>query len=284
MGVDSQALRFLLLCKGSVSFERVLMLGRQSCPVAHDELRSALFQIAKPGDDVADVFKSIRDSGFVEPLFHFLGATAIESMDLSSYEGATVLHDLNRPVPDHLKEKFSCVFDAGTLEHIFNFPTAVRNTMEMVAIGAHFVGITPCNNFAGHGFYQFSPELLYRVFSEANGFAVEEMIVCEAWRGAPLYRAVDPDKFGRRVELVNSRPTHIMVRARRTRRADIFQAQPQQSDYTSMWVNHGATVPRPRRLLKVRGIARLAPEPLKKLLRPLAIKLRPFRSAAFSKI
>jgi hypothetical protein len=49
--------------------------------------------------------------------------------------------------------------------------------MNVVSIGRHFVAVTTANNFMGNGFYQFGPELYYRILSEENGFLVEEMIL-----------------------------------------------------------------------------------------------------------
>jgi len=107
--------------------------------------------------------------------------------------------------------------------------------MEMVRVGGHFVEIVPANNYMGHGFYQFSPELYYRVLSPENGFQVEDMWLAEIAKGAPWYRVADPKFVGHRVELVNYNPTYIMVVARRVTGAEIFKATPQQSDYVSMW-------------------------------------------------
>ena len=40
----------------------------------------------------------------------------------------------------------------------------------MLTVGGSIFVNTPANNMMGHGFYQFSPELMYRIFAEANGF------------------------------------------------------------------------------------------------------------------
>ena len=53
---------------------------------------------------------------------------------------------------------------------IFNFPVAIRNLMRMAKVGGQVFLTTPANNFCGHGFYQFSPELAYRIFALENGF------------------------------------------------------------------------------------------------------------------
>jgi hypothetical protein len=137
---------------------------------------------------------------------------------LSPYEGATHLHDLNQPVDDALRCAYSAVVDGGSLEHIFNFPVAIRNCMEMVRVGGHFLAISPANNFMGHGFYQFSPELFYNVFSRDNGYEVVRLLICEVRRGARWYVVRDPGAVRKRVTLTNSVPVHLLVVARRTGR------------------------------------------------------------------
>jgi len=120
--------------------------------------------------------------GWADGLFRHLGAKELVSIDASGWEGATVVHDLNRPVPPDLLDRFTVVIDSGTLEHVFDFPTAIRNCMQMVRVGGHLLLMTPSNNEAGHGFYQFSPELLFRALSPAYGYSVVEMLLLEPGR------------------------------------------------------------------------------------------------------
>ena len=90
----------------------------------------------------------------------------------------------------------------------------------------------------GHGFYQFSPELYFRVFSEENGFSFENMFIAEGSFGmVPWHIVKDPQQIGRRVELVNDVQTYLLVIARRTKMVPIFKVWPQQSDYAAAW--HG---------------------------------------------
>jgi hypothetical protein len=158
---------------------------------------------------------------------------------------------LNLPIPEALKNRYTVVFDGGTLEHVFDFPTAMRNAMEMVEIGGHFLGITPTNNYMGHGFYQFSPELFYRVLSADNGFEIKEMIAVEQRPGARWKSVKDPELIKRRVTLVNRTPTLLIVLAQRIELRPIFAVTPQQSDFVSAWNEPAAeTKPRTKRLLK----------------------------------
>src|SRR6185295_9992131 len=128
-------------------------------------LSSAAFRTAGP------------DTLYAEPLFHALGARKVFALDASAFEGAQVVHDLNLPIGPDLQEKFDLVYDGGTLEHVFNFPVALKNCMQLVRPGGQLILHTVTNNYCGHGFYQFSPELFFRALSPENGFEMERMVL-----------------------------------------------------------------------------------------------------------
>ena len=241
MGFDVQGVRFLLHARhAGVQFARTAMIGRQELLLHSRALREILKSFGMPADD-AEVRRILTEGdGYGEPLLRLLGAEQICSIDASPYEEASVVHDMNLPVPDTFRNSFSVVIDAGTLEHIFNFPTAIQNCMEMVQVGGHLLLMTPTNNFMGHGFYQFSPELFFRVCSAENGFEVVKAILCEVDPGSPWYAIVDPSKAQRRVELVNSRRTYLLIQARKVQQVPILSVAPQQSDYAVLWQEPGS--------------------------------------------
>jgi hypothetical protein len=112
----------------------------------------------------------------------------------------------------------------------------------MLQLGGHFIQVNEANNFMGHGFWQLSPEMIYRAMSPANGFEVRAVLLHEVVPGGSWHLAADPDKVGDRVELCNSRPTYVMTIAQRTAIKEIFATAPQQSDYVADW--KGARRPR----------------------------------------
>jgi SAM-dependent methyltransferase len=116
------------------------------------------------------LFDSTNKFPYAESLFKHFGAVTVDAIDYSDYEGANIIHDMNLPIPDSLKNKYDCVWDGGTLEHVFNYPIAIKNCMEMVKTGGHLILETPGNNQYGHGFYQFSPELFFSLLDRHNGF------------------------------------------------------------------------------------------------------------------
>lgn len=236
MGLDTNGTRFLLAAKeAGVDFSQFAMIGRQKMHILSKDLKILLDGFGYKLN-VAEVDGLLtEDNRFAEPFIRVLGGDKVVSFDASSYENATYIHDMNVPVSAEFKDKYSAVLDGGSLEHVFNFPIAIKNCMEMIKVGGHYLGITPVNNFMGHGFYQFSPELYYRVFSEQNGFKVENMVIFEDKPGAPWQTLTDPEVLRKRVELVNSIPTYILIHAVKLKEKNIFETVPQQSDYSAAW-------------------------------------------------
>ena len=212
-----------------VHFGRTMTLGRQEVFVEPERIR-AMARAQGIGTE-GELEALDRAGGFAEPFLKLLGAERIDSIDASDYEGAGIIHDLNVPVPADLHGKYSCVFDGGTIEHVFNFPNAIKSCMDMLEVGGHYIGITPANNHMGHGFYQFSPELFYRLFAAENGFEMRTMLVRSA---SEWYEVADPKALRERTELVNAVPVTLFLIARKNRQVEAFQT-PQQSDYFNAW-------------------------------------------------
>lgn len=232
MSLDTASVMFLCAAKSrGVDFTRTAMIGRQSLCPDPATLRRVLSVLGVNHN--AQEF--LRENSYSERFFSLLGAKEITSIDYSSYENASVIHDMNAPVPDDLKERFSVVHDGGTIEHVFNIPQAFKNCMEMVEIGGHFIQVNVANNFLGHGFWQFSPELLFRALSPANGYQIEAVLLHEVVPGGAWYAVSDPDEVHSRVQLRNYVPTYILTIAKRIARAAIFDPPPLQSDYVVHW-------------------------------------------------
>lgn len=173
---------------------------------------------------------------FADPVLKAFGIARLEHMDVFRDEGATIVHDLNLPVPENLRNQFDVVLDNGTLEHVFNVPQALQNCADLCAVSGHVVIMAPANNYCGHGFFQFSPELFYRTFSPANGFSDARVQLLEygiMGRNVPV---VDPAQTKSRLEFINSCQVIMMGVARKVRDKRPFWTEwPQQSDYVVYW-------------------------------------------------
>src|SRR5262249_9820549 len=98
------------------------------------------------------------------------------------------------------------------------------------------------NNWCGHGFYQFSPELFYRALTPENGMTLVDLFVADA-SGRRTYRVVDPASAGERVQLWSGEPIYMLVPAQREAVRPIFQIAPQQADYVHEWRDRAVRKP-----------------------------------------
>lgn len=236
MGFDAATVEFLLSARrAGLCMDRVLTIGRQGLHVSEAELAAILRRYGSDPSQAGALLTG--DRGFVEPLLKFLGAGSVDSLDFSAYEAATMLHDMNAPLPDALRERYSLVVDGGSLEHVFYYTTGLKNCMEAVECGGHLVTITPANNLLGHGFYQLSPELFFRALSPANGFEIVRAALFETPWKRVWYQVADPEQVRSRVELAGGGPAYLLVCAKRVDICKIFEQTPQQSDYVTLWTH-----------------------------------------------
>ena len=233
MGVGSQGLQFALFAKRKgVNFNRTIMIGRQNHYLDASTLCDMFKRFSLPMTD-KEAHLALRDA-YAEGLFRHLGATTVDSIDASDYEGASIIHDLNAPVPIDLHLKYNCVVDFGSLEHIFNLPGALKNETDLLEEGGHLLIITPANNFMGHGFYQFSPELFFNYLSK-NGFSDIEIYMIH-YRYLPyFFRVSEPQEIGGRVELVNNEPVQMGILARKVEHRSQTQFPIQSDYYHTFW-------------------------------------------------
>src|SRR4051812_28871540 len=237
VGLQGAHLAFMALRRGAM-YRSTLTIGRQKLFMAEEH--RAFFRTQVPRLDDYRI-TSILTHEYAEDLFIALGAEIVDSIDASAYEGATIISDLNQPIRDDLKKRYSVVIDFGTLEHIFNVPVALKNCIDMLDIEGWYIYCGPCNNMMGHGFYQFSPELFFNFLSH-NGFADIEVFVC-LYNDPIFFKVTDPRDYGGRIELVNDEPVAICVLARKITHF-VKAVYPIQSDYyEALWrrINPGPT-------------------------------------------
>jgi len=158
-------------------------------------------------------------------------------LDYSKYAEATIIHDLNQPIPKNLHSRYETLIDGGSIEHIFNFPQCIMNYKNLIKDKGNLFICTVANNYLGHGFYQFSPELFFRIFDTNYGFKLETLVLhTHPFPGVEMGGRTqgvlvnDPMQVGSRVGLVNNHPVHLLLYARKISSKSIA-ANPIQSDY-----------------------------------------------------
>jgi SAM-dependent methyltransferase len=109
--------------------------------------------------------------------FRAIGFASSASADIDASEGADYTFDFNRAeTPADLIGRFDVVLNGGTLEHVFNAPSAFAHVTRLLKPDGVAIHVTPCNNWVDHGFYQFSPTLLFDYYRSAGFDAVESAL------------------------------------------------------------------------------------------------------------
>ena len=242
MGLNASKINMLLEAKqDGVNFFHTLTLGKQIINLTKSEYKSVCRRYNfKCNKDSIDEF--IAQEYADQFICNILNIDKLSIMDISDYEGAQIIHDLNFDIPVQLEKKYDVVIDGGTLEHIFNFPVAISNCMKMVKEGGSIFIFSMSNNHCGHGFYQFSPELFFRLFQPEYGFDIKSVVLMKhPFPGAELskkqecYRVEDPAILGRRSTLVTKSPLGIMVHAKKIEHKNFVESFPIQSDYAKIF-------------------------------------------------
>lgn len=172
MGLLAPTMKWIYMAKlkYKINFDHMLTLGRQYCEPLEWKKAEKQLRNMNNGQPL-----TIQQDGYTENFWRWLGSKKTDFLDYSDYEGANIVWDLNQPIPNQFREKYSVVVDGGTMEHVFNYPQAIKNAMEMVEVGGHLILLTPADGWCGHGFYQFSPCLFWDLLNETNGYSVLEI-------------------------------------------------------------------------------------------------------------
>jgi SAM-dependent methyltransferase len=170
VGLNWPAMALLLREHQEAPFEGpVLLLGRQNLDVTYQGLLELLPR-AGVTPAVAEGAANQRTGLATDTdFFRLLGVGEVSALDVSAFEGADIVADLNYPVDASLHGRFGLIFDGGTAEHVFDTRQCFMNVANMLRPGGRVIHSSPVNNHVNHGFYQFSPTLFFDYYA-ANGF------------------------------------------------------------------------------------------------------------------
>lgn len=220
MGIDLHVFNFLRFASKRQPFGCVATIGRQGMLLSKSRL--ARLTKSKPGE----YFGS-----YCEPLLMgYFGASSVQSFDNSDYERATFITDMNKPLM--IEARFDTVIDGGCIEHIYNVVQALKNVSQMCSEGGQILHILPANNFCGHGFWQFSPEVFFSLYSETHGYSETQVFLADLAVERFWYEVKKPEN-GQRANVTSSTPVYALVRTRKT--STVSHDNVQQSDYVHTW-------------------------------------------------
>src|ERR1700688_2793850 len=147
--------------------DAVRMLERESVPLRKDyssEIDEATATNRKPG--------FITDRAF----FSMFSNAKIMALDVSAYEGAEIVHDLNAPLPDRYRGVADFILNGSCMDNLFDPASAIKSMSKMLRPGGrvfHFEHGTPVNN----AMLCYSPEWFFGFYA-INDYADCQIFVC----------------------------------------------------------------------------------------------------------
>jgi hypothetical protein len=205
-----------------------------------------------------------KEKGYVSDVTFFcsLGFDNVDSLDHSDYENCSIVHDLNKAVPDALWAQYDVVMDTGTSEHIFDFPEVLANYHRMLKVGGRIIHCLPTSNHVNHGFYMMSPTLLVDYYS-ANNWEIQivRLLRLPVTRNGTLkvyeYDVRRPYNFP--IGFLNGIWGTYLVAQKSLR--STFDAPVQQKYYWEFWARSNSS-PDDRSVVRRHSLLRLVPHSL----------------------
>jgi len=152
---------------------RVLTLGRQTIGITYEEFMELLKaenysvpdKVLKAVKFESDHNTRIREknSDFISDkvFFDLLEIKQVSIMDVSDYEKADIIHNLNNPIPTSLEGQFDFIIDGGTFDHLFDLRVAFENIVKMLKTGGRVFQWNAASNFTGDTYLSFGPDFFY---------------------------------------------------------------------------------------------------------------------------
>ncbi len=127
------------------------------------------------------------------------------------------------------------------MEHIFNTAVTFDNIINLCEEGGTILHILPSNQWIGHGFYQFSPDLFYSVYSSKRGFDETEVFLYEKKNLYEWYKVPNTFELKKRLCFETRHEAYVIVKTVKLKLfySPLYKDSVQQSDYFTTWENGG---------------------------------------------
>ena len=153
----------------------VLALGKQSVAVSLPKIKEIFkesgCEINPKFQEKYDKNTRYRAGGLDdEALLSMFGNVNYQTMDVSDYENASIIHNLNNPIPKELEGQFDYIIDGGTFDHLFDLKTCFENVTKLLKPGGRIFQWNAASNYANAGYLSFSADFFYDYYT-LNKFA-----------------------------------------------------------------------------------------------------------------
>jgi SAM-dependent methyltransferase len=178
MGVHWSMIRYIIdECKYMPIRGSVLLIGRQTVHITPAKFYKLLYQEGMQVNTGAPITldtytRAGAKRGLISDysFFKILGADHVSAMDVSDYEGADIIHNLDTPIPTNLEGKFDFIFNGSVLDNVFDPVMALKNISRMLAPNGRVIHFEHASNCVNNAYLQFSPNWFFDYYV-INGYS-----------------------------------------------------------------------------------------------------------------
>lgn len=161
----------------------VLLIGRQTVLLTVEEaLQLVASEGLKPRTDfIEEIDTSTVGSNLVEYItdrsfFSMFSDARVIALDVSDYEGAEIVHDLNVPLPNKYEKIVDFIFNGSCLDNLFDPATALKSISKMLKPHGRVLHLEHGSPIQG-AFLCYSPEWFFDFYA-INNYSDCQNFVC----------------------------------------------------------------------------------------------------------
>lgn len=160
----------------------IVTIGRQSVPLSYPETLDLMEEfglsprgssfVETDGETVGAHQTHLTDRSF----FSMFTDAKLTALDVSAYEGAGIVHDLNAELPDRLHGIANFIFEGSCLDNLFDPARAIKSMSKMLRPGGRILAFdhaTPIQS----AYLCYPPEWFWNFFT-ANGYERVAVFTC----------------------------------------------------------------------------------------------------------
>ena len=156
----------------------VVQIGRQTVELTAPDMIGMFMRYGLPlPDDVVEIDRQTLQArqkaiGFVNDrtFFGALGASEVHAVDHSDFEGADIIHDMNRPIGASLEGIADLIVDGSTLDNVHDPAVALMNYNRMLRAGGRVISVNAAKPDVQGAYCGMPPEWFLDYYA-ANDYA-----------------------------------------------------------------------------------------------------------------
>lgn len=172
MGINQQSLKAILAEHKYLPIEgNVLLIGRSTVCLTHEQVNNIFAEYDLPAPSLKTEFTGTKHHSYgfcIDDRELILSLSekinSVDVLDVSDYEGANIICDLNYPVHESLYNKYDFIYDSSVLDNVFNPASFLVNLAAMLSPRGRAILINVASFFPG-ALTSVHPEWLYGFFA-----------------------------------------------------------------------------------------------------------------------